>query len=806
MYIAHIKEENQCFQSVAEHSWNTGKLAEAICNIPELKTIAFIAGFLHDAGKNTAEFKDYILKSKEKDSDVKRGEIVHSTAGAIIVSELAKELINEKPEFTNELLREAIISHHGIYDCVTPEGIISYEKRLEKMVSVESIKNEVFSSLSKEKLLEMYKRSIQEVDALIDRIISFVGKTANKYGSRHFYFGITARMLMSLLIDADRTDTACFMSGKPLPEKLSEDAVQNMWRSFLNILENNLDKFGKSSAIDSQRSEISNSCLCAAEKPVGIYRLVVPTGAGKTLSSLRYALRHAEIYKKKHIFYIAPYNSILEQNASVIRKYLNADNEVLEHHCNIVLDEEGEYARYKELTAAWDSPIIVTTAVQFFNSLFLHKTSSVRRMHTLADSVIIIDEIQSIPIKCLSLFNLAINYLSNICKSTVILCSATQPLLDKLDNNCLARPEDIIPDYRKYKSAFKRTEIYDCTDIKPGGFSINDTVDFVLNKINDSQNILVVVNTKSCARKLFMSLREVISELKEADEIELYHLSTNMCAAHRKDVLESIRKNLISKNKKMICISTQLIEAGVDISFEIVIRSIAGLDNIIQAAGRCNRNFEFKMGKVYIVWISEEDLSRLYDIKMAQNAMFTVLNTYHTKPELVDGDLFSEKAMDLYYTHYFVSRKSEMDYKIHELDTTVVELLSENRAGVNNYLRKNQGKRLNVILRQAFKTAGEYFNVITDNGQTDIVVEYDDESIKLIGEANSEISKACLMQILRKLQLYSVSIPDSLKHALISQNGLVPLKNAGILALRKEFYSKETGVTENPSIMDTYFY
>jgi len=805
IYAAHIREDGTV-QTVKEHNCNTAKLAVDFCTIFELKTAAYLAGILHDAGKNTPEFLEYLIKANRDPSSVHRGEVKHSFAGGWIISEIQNK-IGGIESFSAELIRDAIISHHGLCDCVTLDGEIRYELRQVNEPVSNDVCEEVYKYISKCKLDDLFRQTISELDLLIDKTIALVNKDKGRVGSRNFYFGMSERMLMSLLINADRTDTACFISGKPLPQKTSDEALQNMWKGFLSVLEKKINNFNEISSIDMNRKEISQACFESAEKPSGIFRLVVPTGAGKTLSSLRYALRHAELNCKKHIIYIAPYNSILEQNANEIRSKLEAENSVLEHHCNIVFDEDGENARYKELTENWSSPIIATTAVQFLNTLFSAKTSSVRRMHALADSVIIIDEIQALPIKCVGLFNLAANYLSEICNSSVVLCSATQPLLDKLEKNSLIRPNDMILNAEKYFDAFRRTEIVDETNIIPIGLGIKELAEFATKKLNETENMLIIVNTKSCARNLFKHLKQLNSDNVDKNQIEIYHLSTNMCATHREDTLNAVRKYLLppkteistdnkknNPHKKMICVSTQLIEAGVDISFNTVIRSLAGLDNIVQAAGRCNRNCEKKSAKVFIVRVADENISSLVDIKFSQDAMIKVLYTYKNCPECIDNDLLSKKAMDLYYSYYFMNRKSEMDYNVSTLDITIVDLLSNNSLGSKKLKKK-------IMLKQAFKTAGENFQVISDNATNDIVVNYNEESNYLICEMNSDISIEKQMFIQKKLQRYSVSISDYTYKKLNSEGALYPLKNGGIITLRKEFYIEDIGVSENPTEM-----
>ena len=232
------------------------------------------------------------------------------------------------------------------------------------------------------------------------------------------------------------------------------------------------------------------------------FAIVGPTGAGKTLSSLRFALYHAKKMKKQHIIYIAPFNSILIQNAEEIRKAIGKADVVLEHHCNVVC-EEGEEDQYRKLTETWDSPIIVTTAVQILNTLFSAQKSCIRRMHTLCNSIIIFDEVQAIPVKCMELFNLAVNFLTQFCGTTVVLCSATQPTLAPIKENNICECIEMAGRPEKYANAFKRTDIKDATELYPGGMEIEDLSEFVKEKTEQYQSTLVILNTTACAMNTF---------------------------------------------------------------------------------------------------------------------------------------------------------------------------------------------------------------------------------------------------------------------------------------------------------------
>lgn len=245
-----------------------------------------------------------------------------------------------------------------------------------------------------------------------------------RYGHSDFYLGMFVRILMSLQIDSDWSDSAAFSNHQALPERMSEDDTMEVWRTALLNFDKHMENLaasGDDSPLNVQRNAISELCYQASAQSHRRYRLTVPTGAGKTLSSLRFALNHALKYKKRHIIYVAPFNSILAQNSVEFERAVGNPDYVLEHHSDIIFETEEEQATYQKLTENWDSPIIATTAVQLLNTLFSGKKSSIRRMYNLCDSVIIFDEIQAIPVQCAELFNLAVNFLSEFAGTTVVL-------------------------------------------------------------------------------------------------------------------------------------------------------------------------------------------------------------------------------------------------------------------------------------------------------------------------------------------------------------------------------------------------
>lgn len=799
-YIAHKLPDNSETQSVSSHNLGTAMIACERCPLLELIPIIELGGDFHDAGKYSEIFQEYIKQGE--DSPLRRGDVNHATAGGLLINKLAPGSL------LSEMLQIAIYSHHGLYDCInlsSGEALIekrqSAEYQTREGISLDLVEERFYQYADRKEIAELFIRARSSLEKLSAGIMDFKKKDLkNQYGNRNFYLGMYERLLMSLLIDADRSNTANFMNvGQEVekPDQWKED-IKKLWQSCITHLETHLSALKIRSKIDDYRKEISTACRDAAYIRQNLYRLTLPTGSGKTLSVLRFALHHAMEFKKQRILYVAPFNSILEQNAKVIRDALGQPEIVLEHHCNVIPETEEAQKKYDRLTENWLSPVVATTAVQFLNTLFSAKTGSVRRMHSLCNSIVIFDEIQALPVKTISLFNLAVNFLTTFCNTTVILCSATQPVFDKLPCNRLLPPKELIEDYIRYDKAFRRVTMFDRTGLNPGGLSIEELGSFVLEHFPSEQQMLVIVNTKSCARKLYDYLKK-----QNLPDQTLYHLSTNMCALHRRDVLDKVGERLEDEKnpKPVICISTQLIEAGVDLSFRCVIRSLAGLDNIIQAAGRCNRHGSQDNGNVYIVKMSPEaeKVSYLKDIKRAQEAMTYILERYGNDPGNFDYDLLSARAKEQYYFKYLQQQEAEVDFNVtvHGEPTTLVELFSQNKLVQARYRTCHPGQKSMPTLKQSFKTAGDLFEVISEAGKVNVVVEYNQEITNLIAELQSPYTLyARQKEILRELQMASVGISEQMKNKL--GRAVEPVCGGLINVLSISYYSIETGVSEEP--------
>jgi len=801
--IAHIRDNGE-LQTVEAHNIETAKIAATHAKSVRLTSTSRLVSLLHDLGKLTQRFDIYIKSAAEDPCSVRRGEVNHSSAGGKYVHENYFDG-DSYDKLAAQILSTAIFSHHGNMDCLTPDGMDQYSSRAfpQKEIFYDEALYNAKAFLSENQIDRLFHEAKGELLVIFEDLKQMamqMSENQDLIGENfHFLIACLERFIQSLLIDADRTNTAEFMNGGPLVNELTKEGCLELWQRFQDRLDQQLQSFGQQKAkskkqeeIQQLRNKMSEECFKFAPKPTGIYCLAIPTGGGKTLSALRFALEHAQIHKKTKIVYIAPYLSILEQNAKVIRELCKEDEYILEHHSNVVQESEQENEdenvqpdRYKILTQAWSSPVILTTMVQFLNTLFSGESQSIRRMHQLKDAVIILDEVQSIPLKCTHMFNAAMNFLSKCCNTTVVLCSATQPLFGRVERRILYnQPIDIIQNPMEYALGFKRVKIEDCTI--SGGYDCEKLVDFVLEKLN--RNLLIVLNTKKAVKKFHDALKK-----HAPPGVCLVQLTTYMCPEHRSDKIKELRNCM--KAQRVICISTQLIEAGVDISFENVIRSLAGLDNIVQAAGRCNRNGETDLQMVYIINFNEENLSSLIEIKKAGNVMQMLLKEYDHNPEYFQTDLLSEKSLHRYYDKYFWEQKGEMDYIEKDAGSTLFKLLSLNDVGRMAYSERN-GKQTELVLGQAFAYTGRKFEVI-GNQTIGLIVPYRDakESIRKIqGSHDLKV----VYQELKKLQRYTVNLyRDDQRYKELCKRGVIDnsLLEGRISILSEGFYSEDEGVT-----------
>ncbi|GER68667.1 CRISPR-associated helicase/endonuclease Cas3 [Weizmannia acidilactici] len=774
------------------------ELAETYGEKIGVKHITGLAALLHDLGKYTGAFRNYILEAvNHPDLPPKRGSVDHSTAGGKLLFEMFHPSAKANPykALLAEIVGNAIISHHSyLQDFISPELELKYLNRVQnkKIEEFETAKANFFERVMDQSSFMNYVNQAEE------ELKQFIIQDPSKPLAHKLMF--LTKYIFSALIDADRTNTRLFEENMPHGKT---DNIKELFSLYYERLISVIKEFQKKptakTSINLLRSEMSEQCDVFADKPSGIYTLSIPTGGGKTLASLRYALKHAKLYGKKRIIYVVPYTTIIEQNAGEVRKILQDEVNILEHHSNVVEDsdendelQDGIMSVKQRLKLAkdnWEVPVIFTTMVQFLNVFYAKGSRNIRRLHNMSEAVLIFDEVQKVPVSCVSLFNEALNFLKTYCHSSILLCTATQPALDFVEHKLQLKPDvEIVRNLDKVIEAFKRVEIIDrATDET---FNTEKLTGFIKGKIQKTSSVLVILNTKGVVKKLYEQLKA------SGNETKIFHLSTSMCAAHRNQILKNIR-TCLGNGEKIICVSTQLIEAGVDVSFDCVIRSLAGLDSIAQAAGRCNRHGEKKMGYVYVIDHKEENLDRLPEIKKGKDISQKILTDLKNDPGCYDGNILSTKAMEKYFKEFYREFDSDLDYFIPSLEKNMMEMLTKDP---NHYsyavaYYKNKKKKFPLFLSSSFYTAAENFHVIDDK-TTSVIVPFH-EGKDVIAELTSLTSNATiedLGKLMKKAQQFTINLYSQELKDLEKNGGIVSLFDGKILALKEGAYDEEFGL------------
>ncbi|MDL2337611.1 MAG: CRISPR-associated helicase Cas3' [Pseudomonadota bacterium] len=823
-FAAHHRAADDDWQTLLAHLIGVSALAKLFANKLKLGKLGELMGLLHDLGKYSLAFQAYLKSAvgalnQDEDEDwvdaaSLKGKVDHSTAGA----QLAWQALGSKGPMgivAAQVASLCVASHHsGLIDCIAADearfGEDGFTKRMnkadEKTHLDEAQRQADPALLARCAELLSDPGSIADLTGLLRGVAQING--AAKGTGPHATFqqlGLVVRFMFSCLIDADRIDTANF--EHPRTARFRPTGAYTRWPTLLERLERHLDMMSPVRAIDGLRRDISNHCKDAALRPGGVYTLTVPTGGGKTLASLRFAMHHAERRNLDRIVYVIPFTSIIDQNAQVVRHILEPSSApedtgrvVLEHHGSVT--PEQQTWREKILCENWDAPVVYTTMVQFLESLFGAGTRGARRMHQLANAVLVFDEVQTLPIQCVHLFNNAVNFLAEQCNSTVVLCTATQPLLHDASLTArgavrLAEQHELMPDVHSLFEQLKRVDMRDRR--KAGGWTHDEVANLALAEVNRTGSCLVIVNTKAAARQIF----DIASASLNSDSI--YHLSTDMCPAHRKEELSKVRFRL-GQGEPILCISTQLIEAGVDVDFRVVIRFLAGLDSIAQAAGRCNRNGQPDPGVVHIVNPQQENLGKLPDISIGREKAQRVLDDYAQDPARYNDNLIGPKALAEYYRHYFFERQKEMSYSLPAKDLghddTLLELLSVNKPAVDEHTIRRAAPSL--FFKQAFMTAGKAFKAI-DAPTQGIVVPYGKDGMELINDLCAAFLVEKQFDLLRVAQQYTVNVFPHVLRKLKEAGAVHEVKpDTRILCLDPRYYSSRFGLSTEPvSPMET---
>jgi len=449
-------------------------------------------------------------------------------------------------------------------------------------------------------------------------------------------------------------------------------------------------------------------------------------------------------------------------------------------------DNEQDEELHRLLTSRWDATIILTTMVQFLETIYSNKASKLRKFHNMSEAVLIFDEIQAIPIKCVHLFNDSINFLTVFGKSTALLCTATQPHLDKVERPILLSKNSALvslcPDELKI---FERVRPEDKTSIPMSSVQI---AELAKDQLDVGKSTLIILNTKNDARDVYLHCKAMELGYNK------YFLTTDLCPAHRLEIFERLRVDLVEK-LPVLCVSTQLIEAGVDISFGCVIRASAGLDSIVQAAGRCNRNNEHPEAPqpVFVVTVQNENLSRLPEINEGKKQTARVIH------EMQCTSMLSNGALNLFYTYYFFDQKNKMDYVIKQNGdgtpkSTIYSLLNDNPLGTQACKDRAIGSYQG--LPAAFQTASDAFSVI-DGGQTGIVIPYGD-AMKIIANFQNTFDPAEKIRCLKRLQKYTVNVYSNTLAKMIDAGALQAIDGAFYLLSSDWYDTNEQGLLSEP--------
>jgi len=665
---------------------------------PDAEALAewgYLLGLWHDLGKFTPEWQAYLRRKAgcDLEGDEASGSEDHSTAGGQLA-------IRNNP-LLGHLLAFAILGHHaGLPDAGDGRA----------------------ASGASGTLGERLQKAIRDYSCAPSCLLTRPVPALPRFVSDRLRSGSTpaffTRMLFSCLVDADFLATESFMA--PVRARLRVAGDGDILRQMEVLLMARINAFGEPGSIVARaRRDVYESCLEMAEKTPGLFSLTVPTGGGKTLSSLAFALRHAIRHGQQRIIYVIPFTSIIEQNAAIFADLFEplvasgSGPVVIEHHSN--LSPEKETTQSRLATENWDAPLVVTTAVQFYESLHAARTSQCRKLHHIANSVVILDEAQCLPVDYLKPCLESLRELSGNYRASIVLCTATQPAIARSDAFPigLEQVREIIPDSRKLFETLKRVKVID-RDILPDNL--------LASELAALPQALVIVNTRFHAQNLFRQL---------PPSGENFHLSALMCPAHRREVLETVRQRL-EDGLPVRLVSTQLIEAGVDVDFPIVYRARAGLDSIAQAAGRCNRNGRLSgLGEVHL-FRSEHQRAEAY-FRDTANVASQVLACYEDPLGLAAVEHFFR----LYYHQHRPSDGPQWDTKNISKDYE----LAQNRS---------------LPFMFQFRSTAERFRLI-ENEQVSILIPYGELARERIAELRNE-SVPLHRALLRDLQRYAVQI------------------------------------------------
>ena len=704
-YIAHSKNKNGEEQTMRQHSEGVAELMKSFALADDFTELYSYCGLLHDIGKYSKGFQRYITSGGEK--------VQHAKWGAYIAKD--KKFIN---------VALSVFGHHA--------GIPNRDAMFETL-------NQCGNEIERwEDIQQSMKEDSVNISSCDNAPFNKIADLTQKE--------LFVRMLFSSLVDADSLDTERHFNKE---RHDSRPCISLDPDTLLSALSRKFDSFNHNTPLNELRTKVRLYAQSLANKPQGCFSMTLPTGMGKTLCSLNWALHHAKYHPNiNRIVIVLPFISIIDQTANELKLIFKDYDVILEHHSNVIYEESNDEDLYskepKQLAAEnWDYPIVITTAVQFFESLFSNQRTKCRKLHNLQDSIVIFDEIQTLPVNLAECSMVMLNDMLHLCRCSFLFCTATQPNFQK--RNDFSGIDNITPLVQNPSSIFnatKRVSYYPVSDYEQQSYdSIADKV------VEQNDSVLIVCNTKKKAMALFQSL-------KIRSNMQVLHLSTNMCQAHRMSVINSVKEKLRNGEKLILC-STQLIEAGVDLDFPIVFRELAPLESIIQSAGRCNREGKLKQGNVYLFQLEDTGQPSQQYETFAQYAQLCYQNN---ETRLSDADFYHE-----YYT------------KIIELYKPKDEITSER----NKWM---------------FQNVAEKYHIINNTTLSLFVYRYDEESLRLYNEIiKKEIFSRKDYQMIAR---YCVQVYD--KFAIRNANKIADISN-GVKIWSGE-YSEEFGLDNENEI------
>lgn len=728
-YIAHVRHDQDGNwmppHDLEQHLLGVASLAAEFAATFSSSHWARLAGLWHDLGKYRPRFQHYIRKASGYESDAhikgEAGKAPHSTAGAVLACDRFGP--------AGHVLAYLIASHHaGLYDWNSERDSLEYR------LGLEASRGELTEALA-----------APPPPSVLDSTGFDPGLKAVPGGSAGF--ALWVRMLFSALVDADFLDTERYMNPERFEVRNSRSELMALQPLFTHYMAD-LSAKAQPTEVNRLRGAILEQCQAKAREEPGLFSLTVPTGGGKTLSSLAFALEHARIHGKRRIIYVIPYTSIIEQTADVFRGIFG--EAVIEHHSNAESAPDRENSQSRLACENWDAPIVVTTNVQFFESLFAAKTSRCRKLHNIVDSIVVLDEAQLLPPEFLQPILDVLNLLSKHYGVTVVLSTATQPALAsreyfdaRQNRRGLDEVREIIADPDDLYRRLERVQVQ-----LPADWHSPTRWDTLADELAGHASVLAIVNRRNDARKLWQHLPE-----------GTLHLSALMCGAHRSQVIQDIKARLKAGIPTRV-ISTQLIEAGVDVDFPVVYRALAGLDSIAQAAGRCNREGKLERGKVVVFVPPKPAPAGL--LRKGEDACRSVLH-----------DLTGNALERSLFGQYF-----ERLYHACDLD----------EQGISDLL-KVDGNTLAVN----FRTAAERFRLIQDEDNVPVIVLYqgkDSEVEKWLATLGKDGPQRWLM---RKLQRYTVNIRRRDADRLLRQGDIEELIPGLFLQVSDWLYHPDLG-------------